>query len=318
MSLAEKVLQNDIRAAARLMRLLDDEVEEGREELKKLYPYTGKSYIIGITGPPGAGKSTLVDQLISAFRKESKKVGVIAVDPSSPFTGGAILGDRIRMQRHSSDPEVFIRSLASRGHLGGLTASTEEICLVMDAMGKDIIILETVGVGQDEVEVVDLAHTSILVTVPGLGDDVQAIKAGVMEIGNIFVVNKADREGADRAFREIVAMLDMISWDGRFRPPVLKVQAHNGTGIDELVEKIYTHKRFLEENGLFYKFFSKRAKKMFEKVLMSELGRRLRKRILSDIRWAEWEKSLENRKIDPYTLAFNVLEEMITITCISE
>ena len=217
------------------------------------------------------------------------------------------------MQRHSSDPEVFIRSLASRGHLGGLTASTEEICLVMDAMGKDIIILETVGVGQDEVEVVDLAHTSILVTVPGLGDDVQAIKAGVMEIGNIFVVNKADREGADRAFREIVSMLDMISWEGRFRPPVLMVQAHNGVGIDELVEKIYTHKKFLEENGLFHKFFSKRAKKMFEKVLMSELGRRLKNRILADVRWKEWEESLENRKIDPYTLAFNVLEEMVTI-----
>jgi LAO/AO transport system kinase len=313
MSLADKVLEGDIRAAARLMRLLDDEIAEGREELRKLYPYTGKSYIIGITGPPGAGKSTLVDQLISAFRREGKKIGVIAVDPSSPFTGGAILGDRIRMQRHSSDPEVFIRSLASRGHLGGLTASTEEISLVMDAMGKEIIILETVGVGQDEVEVVDLAHTSILVTVPGLGDDIQAIKAGVMEIGNIFVVNKADREGADRAFREIIAMLDMINWDGRFRPPVLKVQSHNGTGIEELVEKIYEHKRYLEENGLFHKFFGKRAKKMFEKVLMNELETRLMQRIKSDVKWSQWEEKLEKRTMDPYTLASLVLEDMVTI-----
>lgn len=313
MSLAEKVLSGDIRASARLMRLLDDEMEEGREELRKLYPYTGRAYIIGITGPPGAGKSTLVDQLISAFRKENKKIGVIAVDPSSPFTGGAILGDRIRMQRHSSDPEVFIRSLASRGHLGGLTASTEEISLVMDAMGKDIIILETVGVGQDEVEVVDLAHTSILVTVPGLGDDVQAIKAGVMEIGNIFVVNKADREGADRTVREIIAMLDMINWDGRFRPPVLKVQAHSGEGISELVEKIYMHKKFLEEHGLFERFFGKRAKKMFEKVLMNKLESILMDRIRTDKNWPEWEEELEKRKVDPYTLAFKILENMVEI-----
>lgn len=313
MSLAERVLEGDIRAAARLMRLLDDEMEDGRVELKKLYQHTGKAYIVGITGPPGAGKSTLVDQLIAAFRREGKKVGVIAVDPSSPFTGGAILGDRIRMQRHSNDPEVFIRSLASRGHLGGLTASTEEISLVMDAMGKDIIILETVGVGQDEVEVVDLAHTSILVTVPGLGDDVQAIKAGVMEIGNIFVVNKSDREGADRAYREIVTMLDMISWEGRFRPPVIMVQAHIGKGIDELVEKIESHRAYLVENGLFDRFFSKRAKKMFEKVLTNELERALLKRIREDEKWKSWETELEKRAIDPYTLAYEVLVEFVKI-----
>lgn len=308
MSLAEKVLEGDIRASARLMRLLDDEVREGKEELKKIYKYTGKAYIIGITGPPGAGKSTLVDQLISAFRKDGKKVGVIAVDPSSPFTGGAILGDRIRMQRHSTDPEVFIRSLASRGHLGGLTASTEELCLVMDAMGKDVIILETVGVGQDEIEVVDLAHTTVLVTVPGLGDDVQAIKAGVMEIGNIFVVNKADREGADRTYREILGMLDMVGWEGRFRPPIVMVEAHIGKGIDELVEKLLAHRAYLEEKGLFRKFFTERAKKMFEKVLTGEIEKALIEVVKSDERWERWEKDLENKEIDPYSLANDILQ----------
>ncbi|GAB4438516.1 MAG: methylmalonyl Co-A mutase-associated GTPase MeaB [bacterium] len=313
MELAERVLEGDIRAAARLMRLLDDEMEEGRRELKKLYKNTGKAFIIGITGPPGAGKSTLVDQLIAHFRKDGKKVGVIAVDPSSPFTGGAILGDRIRMQRHSNDPEVFIRSLASRGHLGGLTASTEEISLVMDAMGKDIVLLETVGVGQDEVEVVDLAHTSILVTVPGLGDDVQAIKAGVMEIGNIFVVNKADREGADRAYREIVGMLDMVNWESRFRPPVLMVEANSGKGIKELVQKIYEHKQFLEKTGSFQNFFAKRAKKMFEKVLLDEVSKALVTRIKGDRMWSEWEEKLTAREVDPYTLAREVMEEFVCI-----
>ncbi len=313
MGLAEKVLEGDIRASARLMRLLDDEMTEGREELKKLYKNTGNAFIIGITGPPGAGKSTLVDQLIACFRKEGRKVGVIAVDPSSPFTGGAILGDRIRMQRHSNDPEVFIRSLASRGHLGGLTASTEEISLVMDAMGKDIIILETVGVGQDEVEVVDLAHTSILVTVPGLGDDVQAIKAGVMEIGNIFVVNKADREGSDRAYREIVGMLDMVNWEGRFRPPVLLVEANSGKGLQELVQKIYEHKHFLEKTGSFQRFFAKRAKKMFEKVLLDELSKSVMARIKSDSMWQIWEEKLSKREVDPYTLATELLGTVFSI-----
>lgn len=313
MGLAEKVLAGEIRSSARLMRLLDDNLEEGRQELKKLYKHTGKTYILGITGPPGAGKSTLVDQIITAFRAEGKKVGVIAVDPSSPFTGGAILGDRIRMQRHSTDSDVFIRSLASRGHLGGLTASTEEIALVMDAMGKDVVILETVGVGQDEVEVVDLAHTSILVTVPGMGDDVQAMKAGVMEIGNIFAVNKADREGSDRTYREIMGMLDMASWEGRFRPPVLLMEANTGKGVPELMEKIEEHRNYLEERALFGKFYASRAKKMFERILISELERTLMERIKADNQWPAWEKGLMSRETDPYTLAQAVMREFVTI-----
>ncbi|MDD2897807.1 MAG: methylmalonyl Co-A mutase-associated GTPase MeaB, partial [Desulfuromonadaceae bacterium] len=202
MSLAEQVLNGNIRAAARLMRDIDDGRPQAVDELKHLYPHTGNAFIIGITGPPGAGKSTLVDQLTASFRSKGKKVGVVAIDPTSPFTGGAILGDRIRMNRHSCDDGVFIRSLATRGALGGLSRSTSDVALVMDALGMEIVIIETVGVGQDEVDIVKEAHTTCVVMVPGLGDDIQAIKAGILEIGDIFVVNKSDREGADRTARE--------------------------------------------------------------------------------------------------------------------
>ncbi|HTG80606.1 MAG TPA: methylmalonyl Co-A mutase-associated GTPase MeaB, partial [Geobacteraceae bacterium] len=203
MSLAEKVLQGEIRAAARLMRDIDDGLKSAIAELKQLYPKTGNAFIVGITGPPGAGKSTLVDQVTAAYRSRGKRVGIVAVDPTSPFTGGAILGDRIRMNRHADDDGVFIRSLATRGHLGGISRSTGDVVNVMDAMGMDVVIIETVGVGQDEIDIVRMAHTTVVVMVPGLGDDIQAIKAGILEIGDLFVVNKADRDDADRTVRDL-------------------------------------------------------------------------------------------------------------------
>ena len=226
MNLAKRILEGDIRAASRLMRDIDDQIPSSLRDLKELYPSTGKAYIIGITGSPGSGKSTIVDKMIDSFRKEGKTVGVVAVDPTSPFTGGAILGDRIRMQRHSTDEGVFIRSLATRGCLGGLSRSTQDIVNVMDAMGKDIILVETVGVGQDEVEIVNTAHTSIVVLVPGMGDDIQAIKAGIIEIGDLFVINKSDREGADKVERDLRMVLEMGKkreeyWD----PIILKTEA---------------------------------------------------------------------------------------------
>jgi len=192
--ITEKVTSGDVRAAAKLIRDIDDKVPEAREYLKDLYPFTGRAYVIGITGSPGVGKSTLVDQMVAHLRGNGKTVGVLAVDPTSPFSGGAILGDRVRMQRHSMDEGVFIRSMATRGHFGGLTQSTRSAIDVLDAMGKDYILVETVGVGQDEIDIVQSAHTTIIVLVPGMGDDIQALKAGILEVGDIFVVNKADRE----------------------------------------------------------------------------------------------------------------------------
>ncbi len=209
MGLAERILCGDIRAAARLMRDVDDGFPSALEELKTLYPHAGNAYIIGITGPPGAGKSTLTDQITAAYRSVGKRVGIVAIDPTSPFTGGAILGDRIRMNRHADDEGVFIRSLATRGALGGISRSTGEVVNIMDAMGMDVVIIETVGVGQDEIDIVRMAHTTVVVMVPGLGDDIQAIKAGILEIADVFVVNKADRDGADRTARELAMMLEL-------------------------------------------------------------------------------------------------------------
>ncbi|MCC6998804.1 MAG: methylmalonyl Co-A mutase-associated GTPase MeaB [Deltaproteobacteria bacterium] len=252
--LAARVLAGEVRAAARLMREVDDHTAAAEHELRQLYPHTGRARIIGITGNPGAGKSTVVDQLIERYRAAGKKVGVVCIDPTSPFSGGAILGDRIRMQRHATDPGVFIRSLATRGHLGGLSRSTSDIVAVLDAMGMDVVIVETVGVGQDEVEVVSLSHTAVVVTVPGMGDDIQAIKAGILEIADVLVINKADREGADRAERDLIAMLHLRSMDAP-EVEIIRTVASSGGGIPELVAAIArfearaTAARVLEARG---------------------------------------------------------------------
>lgn len=238
-ALADRVCAGDRRAIARALSLVDGEGGEAGPLIAALHPHGGRATIVGVTGPPGAGKSTLVDQLTSVWRVRGRRVGVIAVDPSSPFTGGALLGDRVRMQRHALDPGVFVRSMATRGHLGGLSRAAGDAALVLDAGGFDVVVLETVGVGQDEVEIARTADLTIVVLVPGLGDHVQALKAGLMEIADVFVVNKADREGTDRAVAAVDAMLSLVVPDpDRPRPPLVQTIASSGEGIDALVAAI--------------------------------------------------------------------------------
>jgi LAO/AO transport system kinase len=314
MSLAERVLQGEIRAAARLMRDIDDGLKSSVEELKLLYPHTGNAFIVGITGPPGAGKSTLVDQITAAFRKRMKKVGIVAVDPTSPFTGGAILGDRIRMNRHADDPGVFIRSLATRGHLGGISRSTGDVVNVLDAMGMDVIIIETVGVGQDEVDIVRMAHTTVVVMVPGLGDDIQAIKAGILEIGDVFVVNKADRDEADRTVRDLAMMLEMHPDKNRaWRPKVLKTEATRNLGIEELVVELEAHRDYLHSSGAIKHFLEEKNATLFMDILKERLVTEVYGHMQVNGRFREIVEGITNRRKDPYTAVEEILAEKFGI-----
>jgi LAO/AO transport system kinase len=312
MGLAEGIIRGDVRAAARLIRDIDDNLSGAWDELKKLYPQTGHAYIIGVTGPPGSGKSTLVDKVVEIYRKEERTVGIVAVDPTSPFSGGAILGDRIRMQRHSTDEGVFIRSLATRGYLGGISRSTHDVINVMDAMRKDIIIVETVGVGQDEVDIVNTAHTSIVVTVPGLGDEVQVIKAGLLEIADIFVINKCEREGAEKLEQELRVMMEMAPprQDG-WVPPIFKTDALLGKGIFDLVYGVSRHWTCLIESEKLEEKNRLRAEKHFLKLLQTRLLENILERIEGGRTFKEILQKLVDRKVNPYSMVETIIQEQL-------
>jgi len=291
--LARKILAGDPRALARAATAIENRSPAAESLLKELFPRTGRASVIGITGSPGAGKSTLTNCLVHELRREEKAVGVLAVDPTSPYTGGAILGDRIRMLSHHADPHVFIRSMATRGHLGGLAAATTDMALLLDAAGKQFVLIETVGVGQDEVEIAKLADVTVLVLVPGMGDDVQAIKAGIMEIADVFVINKADQPGADRLEREILALQSLSIRPDRWTPPVVRTIATEGQGISETLAAI---RSFLGRTG---------AKDRAVANWSQRLREMLRERLLEQFANIDFQAAAEqvaSRHSDPYTI----------------
>jgi GTPase len=310
-ALVEGVRRGDLRALAQAISRVEDDPAAAREVLGGLFPHAGRSFVVGITGPPGSGKSTLVDRLTAHLRAAGKTVGIVAVDPTSPFSGGAILGDRIRMQAHALDPGVFIRSMATRGHLGGLAAATGHALTVLSASGRDVLLLETVGVGQDEVDVVGAADVSLVVLVPGLGDEVQALKAGIMEIADVFVVNKADREGVDRVVVEIQSMLSLAGPGGEGQPPaIVKTVATADEGIDTLWQAVEAFRAEGDRTGRFAARRRLQLRRLFEETLRDRLLAEVRRRLLPPDEVERTVDRLAARETDPFSAAEEVLARL--------
>jgi LAO/AO transport system kinase len=299
-----------MRALARAISIVENGRPEAPALLAALFPHAGRSLVVGVTGPPGSGKSTLVDRLTAHLRRAGKSVGIVAVDPTSPFSGGAILGDRIRMQAHAADEGVFIRSMATRGHLGGLAAATGEVLTVLSASGKDVILVETVGVGQDEVEIVGTADVSLVVLVPGLGDEVQALKAGIMEIADVFVVNKADREGADRVVAEIESMLSLATRSGEPPPPIVRTVATADRGIDELWKAVEEFRARGASNGLLAERRRAQLRRQLEETVQGRLLARARQAALTPEELEKKVDRLEARAVDPVAAADEIIKRM--------
>ena len=303
----EQLRAGDPRALARAISVAENRSPGWSELLKAIFPYSGHARILGLTGPPGAGKSTLVDQLARFYRKEGRSIGIIAVDPTSPYTGGAILGDRIRMQDHSSDSGIYIRSMATRGSLGGLARTTADVSTILDASGRDLIMIETVGVGQDEVDIVRLADITVVILVPGMGDDVQTIKAGIMEIADIFVINKSDREGAERVEREIRALQSLAVRTDNWTPPIVKTVATDGTGIPELAAAIRDYQTHLQRENLLLKHniqnWQARLVEMLRDAMLEKAQHQM-----GDGEMAQYAAEVAEHKRDPYTLVEEIVQ----------
>ena len=311
--LAARVLAGEPRAIARAITLIEDEDPAAADLVRDIFPKTGRAYLVGVTGPPGAGKSTLVDRLTSHLRSTGVTVGVIAVDPTSPFTGGAVLGDRVRMHGHAADAGVFIRSMATRGHLGGLSRATGDAALVLDAAGKDVIVIETVGVGQDEVDIIRTADLSIVTLVPGTGDDVQALKAGIMEIADIFVVNKADRDGADRLAAAVEANLSLHAYAaGEWRPPIVKTIATSGEGVGELAAAIAAFRAHTEHQ----RSERRRARSAYRlrELVSQRFMTHLERHVLVPGEFEAVVDRVAARELDPYTAASDLLGRALQMT----
>ena len=305
----ERLRAGDPRALSRAISTVENRAPEWSELLKALFPDTGRARIIGLTGAPGSGKSTLVDQLARHYRKDNRTIGIIAVDPTSPYTGGAILGDRIRMQDHFSDPGIYIRSMATRGSLGGLARTTADVATVLDASGRELILIETVGVGQDEIDIVRLADITIVILVPGMGDDVQTIKAGIMEIADIFVINKSDREGAERVEREIRALQSLATRSDNWTPPIVKTVATAGTGVKELAAAIAEYEGYLQKENLALKRTIQNWQERIIEMLREALLDKAREQ-LGDGQVTRYAAEVAQHKRDPYTLVEEIIGKL--------